>query len=168
MTYYLSLGSNLHPRHHYINAACELLEQRCGVIHRRSADYYSMPVGYESEHEYLNICVCLQTDMSPLELLYATQQIERDLGRTQKSTLNSPLSTLHSPLSTLNSQFSILNSQFSTLHYTDRTIDIDLLCAEDEQGQSVTVQTAELLLPHPRMNERAFVTVPLAQIRASF
>ncbi|MCQ2311726.1 MAG: 2-amino-4-hydroxy-6-hydroxymethyldihydropteridine diphosphokinase [Paludibacteraceae bacterium] len=152
MTYYLSLGSNISPRHHYIDEACRLLNERCGTITRRSSDYFSMPVGYESEHEYLNICVCLCADMSPLDLLYATQQIERDLGRTHKS--DSPL-----PLS------SPLTEGVRGCHYSDRTIDIDLLCAEDEQGQPVTVQTAELLLPHPRMNERAFVTVPLAQIR---
>ncbi len=119
-----------------------------------------MPVGYESDNEYLNICVALQTDLEPLELLYATQQIERDLGRTQKSTIHYQL-----PTPSLSSSLPFRRgSRKGSFNYSDRTIDIDLLCAKDEKGQSVTLRTAELLLPHPRMSERAFVTVPLSQI----
>lgn len=40
-----------------------------------------------------------------------------------------------------------------------RTLDLDLLAVEDE-----TRSTDELMLPHPRMLERAFVLVPLADV----
>ncbi len=40
-----------------------------------------------------------------------------------------------------------------------RTLDLDLLAYND-----VTLATAELTLPHPRLFERAFVLVPLAEI----
>jgi 2-amino-4-hydroxy-6-hydroxymethyldihydropteridine diphosphokinase len=40
-----------------------------------------------------------------------------------------------------------------------RTLDLDLLAYDD-----VTMQKAELTLPHPRLFERAFVLVPLAEI----
>jgi 2-amino-4-hydroxy-6-hydroxymethyldihydropteridine diphosphokinase len=40
-----------------------------------------------------------------------------------------------------------------------RPIDIDLLAYDD-----LTLQTAELTLPHPRLLARAFVLVPLAEI----
>lgn len=40
-----------------------------------------------------------------------------------------------------------------------RTVDIDLLLYDDLQ-----VQTPELTLPHPRMLQRAFVLVPLAEL----
>lgn len=134
MTYFLSLGSNISPRHRSIDEACRLLNERCGTILRRSSDYFSMPVGYVSDHEYLNICVVLDSLMDPMELLWATQQIERELGRTQKN------------------------------HYSDRTIDIDLLQAFDAQGREATVHTNELTLPHPRMQERDFVLIPLREI----
>ena len=40
-----------------------------------------------------------------------------------------------------------------------RTLDIDLIAYDD-----VTLDTPELTLPHPRMLQRAFVLVPLAEI----
>src|SRR5580693_6873974 len=40
-----------------------------------------------------------------------------------------------------------------------RPIDIDLLAYDD-----LTLQTADLMLPHPRLLARAFVLVPLAEI----
>jgi 2-amino-4-hydroxy-6-hydroxymethyldihydropteridine diphosphokinase len=40
-----------------------------------------------------------------------------------------------------------------------RTLDLDLLLVDDE-----TLETAELTLPHPRLHERAFVLVPVADL----
>lgn len=40
-----------------------------------------------------------------------------------------------------------------------RTLDIDLLAIEGE-----TVNEPDLVVPHPRLHERAFVLVPLAEI----
>lgn len=47
-------------------------------------------------------------------------------------------------------------------HYVNkgpRVIDIDILIAED-----TVVQTKELIIPHPRLEERNFVLVPFAEI----
>jgi 2-amino-4-hydroxy-6-hydroxymethyldihydropteridine diphosphokinase len=44
-------------------------------------------------------------------------------------------------------------------HHAPRTLDLDLLCHGD-----TVLATPRLTLPHPRMNERAFVLVPLAEI----
>lgn len=142
MRIYLSLGSNISPRHHYINEACRLLSERCGTLVSRSSDYYSAPMGYASTHEYLNICVCLLTSLSPMELLQATQTIERELGRTHKSSFDPAT---------------------QTFDYKDRTIDIDLIQAFDDSGCEIILQTPSLTLPHPRMNERPFVLQPLQQ-----
>jgi len=134
MTIYLSLGSNIHPRHHYIDEACKQIEERCGTILRRSQDFFSMPQGYASDKEYLNICLKLQTDLSPVEILNLTQQIERDLGRKIKG------------------------------QYADRTIDIDLIQAFDKEGNEILVSSPVLTLPHPRMHDREFVKIPLHSI----
>ena len=150
MRIYLSLGSNISPRHHYINEACRLLSERCGMLVSRSSDYYSAPMGYDSSHEYLNICVCLLTSLSPMELLQTTQTIERELGRTHKSSFDEAT---------------------QTFDYKDRTIDIDLIQAfstsehtNDSSDTEIIMQTPSLTLPHPRMTDRPFVLQPLQQI----
>jgi 2-amino-4-hydroxy-6-hydroxymethyldihydropteridine diphosphokinase len=40
-----------------------------------------------------------------------------------------------------------------------RTLDLDLLLVDD-----VTLETTDMTLPHPRLHERAFVLVPLAEL----
>lgn len=45
--------------------------------------------------------------------------------------------------------------------YSDRTIDIDILL----YGNAI-INTAELKIPHPRMQEREFVMIPLKEIKA--
>lgn len=148
MFYYLSLGSNQGDRAMYINAACQAIEERCGRIVRRSSDYYSAPWGYESDKEYLNIALALISDLAPMELLHATQGIERDLGRTTKSRT----SMQEEPV------------------YQDRPIDIDLIEAyecdpREADATSITIDSEELVLPHPKMNERPFVREPMKEIR---
>jgi 2-amino-4-hydroxy-6-hydroxymethyldihydropteridine diphosphokinase len=44
-------------------------------------------------------------------------------------------------------------------HWGPRTLDLDLLAYDD-----FSIDKPELMLPHPRMFERAFVLVPLAEI----
>lgn len=44
-------------------------------------------------------------------------------------------------------------------NYSDRIIDIDILLFGD-----VKMDTPELTIPHPRMNERDFVIVPLREV----
>lgn len=46
-----------------------------------------------------------------------------------------------------------------TIRFGPRTIDVDILTYD-----AIVMQTDELLLPHPRMSERAFVQIPLHEI----
>lgn len=134
MITYLSIGSNIGDRLQNVDAACRLIETQVGHILRRSNDFYSQAWGYQSEHEYLNICLAVDTTLTPEQLLDITQQIERKLGRTVKGV------------------------------YQDRTIDIDIILYYNEFGESVTFHTETLTLPHPRMQEREFVMIPLKEI----
>ena len=80
-----------------------------------------------------------------MEVLLNTQQIERKLGRTQKSgTSKVPSSIEGIPL---------------LPPYHDRSIDIDILLYDD-----ISVDEPELKIPHPLMQMRDFVMVPLKEI----
>lgn len=145
MIYYLSLGANLGEREATINQAISLLNSEVGRVLARSSFFYSAPWGFESEHEFCNICIKLTSTLSPSRLLYVTQDIEKALGRTEKTD--------------------------EQTGYSDREIDIDILMAFDMPADSkefplfpVTVNSKRLTLPHPLMNERDFVKVPLSEI----
>lgn len=49
------------------------------------------------------------------------------------------------------------------VHNAPRTLDLDVLTYDD-----VLADDPELILPHPRMHERAFVLVPLTEIAPDF
>ncbi len=102
---YLGIGTNLGDKEKNILRAYEMIEERVGEITRRSSLYETEPWGYQSEHSYLNSAICVDTELSPRQLLRATQKIEREMGRTQKSIDG---------------------------HYHDRVIDIDILLYGDE------------------------------------
>lgn len=131
---YIGLGTNIgHKRRNMITAAA-LLAERVGDVLALSDLYETEPWGFASENTFLNAALILETSYSPVELLGATQQIEREMGRMEKS-----------------------NGV-----YHDRIIDIDLLMYDDR-----VVQTPELTLPHPLMQERKFVMEPLAEIASA-
>jgi 2-amino-4-hydroxy-6-hydroxymethyldihydropteridine diphosphokinase len=133
-TYYLSLGSNIGDRISYLQQAIVCLQDRVGDLVQHSPYYYSQPWGYQSDNEYINIAIKIHSSLTPMQLLIATQAIERELGRVVKGI------------------------------YSDRTIDIDILLAFDALSQSIVVHSDILTIPHPKMFERPFVMVPLQQI----
>ena len=82
---YLALGTNLGDRERNINEAYRRIELAVGRIVRRSQPYRSAPWGFTSQNEFVNTAVCCHTTLSPHQLLAATQRIEREMGRTEKS-----------------------------------------------------------------------------------
>ena len=121
---YLSLGSNLGDREANLRAAVAKLEPL-----RVSPIYETSPVDSLDQPFFLNQAVEAETDLTPLQYLSKTQEIERELGRV-RTTPKGP-----------------------------RTIDIDILIFDTR-----LIQTARLEVPHPRLHERRFVLVPLADL----
>ncbi len=85
MKAYLSLGTNLGDKRRNIDGATEKIRELIGTILRQSALYATKPWGFESENDFINAAVCVETSLSPRQLLEATQRIEREMGRTEKS-----------------------------------------------------------------------------------
>ena len=65
--------------------AAALLAERVGDVLALSGFYETEPWGFQSDNTFLNAALQLEISLSPLELLKATQQIELEMGRTQKS-----------------------------------------------------------------------------------
>ena len=101
---YLGLGSNLGNRKAILNEAISLIQKRVGEVVRQSSFLETEPWGFTSHNKFLNVCICVNTQYSPRQILKTTQAIEKDMGRCHK---------------TVNHQ------------YHDRIIDIDILMIDD-------------------------------------
>ena len=82
---YLALGTNIGNKRRNMITAAALLAERVGDVLALSGFYETEPWGFQSENTFLNAALQLDTSLSPLELLNATQEIEIEMGRTQKS-----------------------------------------------------------------------------------
>ena len=151
---YLGLGSNLGDRELLLQESIRLIAERVGTVVRQSSFIETEPWGFRSDHPFLNAVVLCATDKTPREVLTLTQQIERDLGRTKKSTSDKR------QMSNVKHQTS--NVKHQTSNYSDRPIDIDILLYDD-----ITIDEPDLQIPHPLMYERDFVMTPLREIMPS-
>ena len=133
----LGLGSNLGDRASLLEQAIQLIDHRVGQVICRSSFMETEPWGFDSPNRFLNGAVLCKTLLTPHEVLEATQQIERELGKQPEH-------------ATQRSQETV---------YRDRPVDIDILIYDD-----LTVDEPDLKIPHPLMHERDFVMKPLQEI----
>jgi len=108
-TVYFSLGSNIGDRQENLQCAIDEIEKRIGRVVCQSDMIVTEPQGFSSSHKFLNMAICAETTLSAMEILDITQDIERKLGRKQKSVDGI---------------------------YHDRTIDIDILLYDDSSISS--------------------------------
>jgi 2-amino-4-hydroxy-6-hydroxymethyldihydropteridine diphosphokinase len=101
---YLGLGSNIGNRKRNMREAVQYMESLIGTVTRQSTLYETEPWGFESPNLFINMCVCVETPLAPRQLLEATQEIEKRMGRVGKS---------------------------ENHEYQDRIIDIDILLYDD-------------------------------------
>ncbi len=129
----ISLGSNLGDRVSNLSQAIRCLGDARSTSHLLvSGLYETAPVDCPPDSpDFFNCVIEIETELSPVELLDFTQDIERKLGRPDERARNAP-----------------------------RPVDLDLLYYEE-----IELQSDRLTLPHPRLRERAFVVLPLLEIR---
>ena len=141
---YLGLGSNLGDREENMRKAIQLIGERVGKVTKQSSFIETDPWGYESANRFLNAVVLCETSRQPREVLLLTQQIERDLGRKTKRHFK---------------KNDVGSTSVETESYSDRPIDIDILLYDD-----LTIDEPDLQIPHPLMQERDFVMIPLKEL----
>lgn len=135
-TVYLSLGSNLGDRAANIARAIAMLGERGVRVTRESPLYETEPVNVRDGGWFLNGAVEAETELGPADLIKTLLEIERALGRERTTQTAAGLKE-------------------------SRTIDLDVLL----YGQRA-IREPQIEIPHPRMAERKFVLVPLAEIAA--
>jgi 2-amino-4-hydroxy-6-hydroxymethyldihydropteridine diphosphokinase len=129
---FLGLGGNVGDSRATLNRAVSMLNDGRDIkLLARSSDYQTPPWGVENQAPFVNLCLAVETTLTPHRLLKRIHEVERELGR------NRVVETRWGP----------------------RTCDIDILSYDD-----VTLNEPDLVLPHPRMFERGFVLMPLAEI----
>lgn len=85
-TIYLGLGTNIGNKKENLTRAIEALSLALGNYTALSTFVETEPWGFDSDNTFLNCVVAFDTTISPTELLDTTEEIERRLGRTTKST----------------------------------------------------------------------------------
>ncbi len=147
---YIALGSNLSSELgdsvSLIKSAYELLSQQSIIIDKCSPFYETPAFPAGNGPNYVNTAIKIKTALKPEALLQVLHDVETQLGRERD------------------------------IRWESRVIDVDLL---DYQGmvlpdaktyenwrnmpleKQITTWPEELILPHPRIEDRAFVLVPL-------
>lgn len=101
-----------------------------GQIVARSAFYATPPWGGVVQDDFLNAVVIVDVEEEPFDLLRRCQRLEEAADRVRE------------------------------IRWGPRTLDVDIVSLHDASGLPITSTNPELLLPHPRARQRAFVLVP--------
>jgi 2-amino-4-hydroxy-6-hydroxymethyldihydropteridine diphosphokinase len=129
---FLALGGNVGNSRAILNRAVQLLcDDRDIKLVARSSDYSTPPWGFKYQPPFINLCIAVDTTLSPRDLLARAQAVELKLGRDRAH----------------------------EKRWGPRTADIDIIAYDD-----LALDEPGLILPHPRLFERAFVLLPLAEI----
>lgn len=149
----LALGSNQAVDNagsaEVLSMALAELEARGIAVVRRSQMYATPCFPAGAGPDYVNAAAVVRTDLTPADLLAVLHEVEAGLGRQRIA------------------------------RWAARTVDLDLIAygqqvlpdragylawhdlALERQAQEAP---AQLILPHPRMHERAFVLVPMRDV----
>ena len=117
MKYYLNIGSNIGDRRDNLyRAVVALVEDSYGAAVSRIVE--SEPWGFESTNSFMNLGICLESDMDPQAMLDRLHDIERRLGSAEHRDAEG--------------------------HYIDRLVDIDIMAIDDLVIDSPTLQVPHL------------------------
>lgn len=99
--YAIAYGSNLGDREAYIDLALSALSKHPYIsLLRRSENYSTAPVGFNSNNDFINGVCIIESTLHPEQLLKFLNHVERELGRVRNNE-----------------------------GYTDRVIDLDIVLA---------------------------------------
>ncbi|EEE37645.1 2-amino-4-hydroxy-6-hydroxymethyldihydropteridine pyrophosphokinase [Rhodobacteraceae bacterium KLH11] len=149
----IALGANLSLRGHGPKVTLEhslVAMAEAGLVIRATSRFFSTPCfPAGAGPDYVNAAVLVETDMVPQAVLALLHRIEHDFGRAREQRWG--MRTLDLDLVCWGDQ--VLPDQAGYQHW--------LTLPPEEQARSAPDQ---LILPHPRLQDRAFVLVPVADV----
>lgn len=132
---WLGLGGNIDDPIASMAKALRLLDARSDTnVVAVSKVYRTPPWGKTDQAWFHNACAEILTALEPLQLIRTCLDVERSLKRVRLE------------------------------RWGPRIIDIDILAMKNQAGETIIMDDDVLQLPHPRIQERAFVLVPLNDI----
>ncbi len=81
---FLGLGTNLGNREENLNMAIAMIGEKIGEVISCSSVYETEPWGFQSENEFLNAVIMVNTELNPSGLLGRILMIEAQLGRLRE------------------------------------------------------------------------------------
>ncbi|GAA0861871.1 2-amino-4-hydroxy-6-hydroxymethyldihydropteridine diphosphokinase [Paraclostridium tenue] len=82
---YLGLGTNIGDRLNYLNQALKILNSHSDIkVSKKSKVYETKAWGYTEQADFLNMCIEIETNLEPNDLLHVCQDVERKLNRERK------------------------------------------------------------------------------------
>lgn len=83
---FIGIGSNIKNRFQFISSAVDKINssKKCKVI-LASSIYISKPLGNLEQNNFLNLIIKVKTKYEPIELFEFLKDIEKDLGRKNRS-----------------------------------------------------------------------------------
>jgi len=139
---YIGIGTNLGNREKNIQKSLELISDRCKIL-KKSSIIETEPVGFLKQGKFLNMVICLLTELSAKDLLLFLKNIELKMGR-KSGFKNGPR---------------IID--LDILFYGSDIIDLNFLGKDFNEKFS-------LIVPHPRLHKRRFVIEPMCEIAFDF
>lgn len=141
---FIALGANLSTKRYgeprkCLEASLRFLSSHDVFIEKRSSWYRTAPIPMSEQPWYINGVVQVQYKLSSLELMSLLERTETHFGRIRKEQNEA------------------------------RVLDLDLIDFKGEIcNELATDSSPGLEIPHPRLSERAFVLLPLAEISANW
>ena len=80
---FIILGSNIGDKKSYIDKACVEILEKIGSIEVYSSYYQTSPWGFQSDDEFLNRVICVQSKLTPNGIMETLLDIENKLGRVR-------------------------------------------------------------------------------------
>jgi len=135
---YFSLGSNLGDREANLREALRRMDESFDCHYQAISSFIETKAWGFIGDKFINCAVLYFLSEEPMEVLAKCKAIERDMGRTDIPEFDAEGKRI----------------------YHSRIIDIDILLFGDR-----VMDTEQLTIPHPRMEEREFVQLTLKEIR---